>query len=132
MRDATLVTTPGQLDAAVFRLQGAPRLAIDTEFMRERTYFPQLCLVQVASDSDCYLVDPLAGLDLAPLLAVLCDRSKPKILHAARQDLEALLPVLVPDLRSTVVIPGCGHWTGEERPDAVNAALLDFLDGLDG
>lgn len=91
MRDATLVTTPGQLDAAVFRLQGAPRLAIDTEFMRERTYFPQLCLVQVASDSDCYLVDPLAGLDLAPLLAVLCDRTKPKILHAARQDLEALL-----------------------------------------
>ena len=47
-------------------------------------------------------------------------------------DLEALLPLLVPDLRSTVVIPGCGHWTGEERPGAVNAALLDFLDGLDG
>ena len=93
MRDATLVTTPEQLETAVFRLQGARRLAIDTEFMRERTYFPQLCLVQVASDSDCYLVDPLAGLDLAPLLAVLCDRAKPKILHAARQDLEVLLNV---------------------------------------
>ena len=75
MRDATLVTTPEQLETAVFRLQGARRLAIDTEFMRERTYFPQLCIVQVASDSDCYLVDPLAGLDLAPLLAVLCDRA---------------------------------------------------------
>jgi len=91
MRDATLVTTPEQLDMAVFRLQGARRLAIDTEFMRERTYFAQLCLVQVASDADCYLVDPLAGLDLAPLLAVLCDRSSTKILHAARQDLEVLL-----------------------------------------
>lgn len=91
MRDATLVTTPEQLDAAVFRLQGANRLAIDTEFMRERTYSPQLCLVQVASDADCWLVDPLAGLDLAPLLATLAERGRPKILHAARQDLEVLL-----------------------------------------
>ena len=91
MRDATLVTTPGQLDAAVFRLHGASRLAVDTEFMRERTYSAQLCLVQVASDADCYLIDPLAGLDLAPLFAVLADRGKLKILHAARQDLEVLL-----------------------------------------
>lgn len=93
MRDATLVNTPEQLDAAVFRLQGARRLAIDTEFMRERTYYAQLCLVQVASDTDCYLVDPLAGLDLAPLLATLADHARPKILHAARQDLEVLLNV---------------------------------------
>ena len=91
MRDATLVTTPEQLDMAVFRLQGAQRLAIDTEFMRERTYSPQLCLVQVAGDADCYLVDPLAGLELAPLFEVLADRAKPKILHAARQDLEVML-----------------------------------------
>ncbi len=90
MRDATLVTTQSQLGAAVFRLQSASRLAIDTEFMRERTYYPQLCLVQVATDSDCFLVDPLAGLDLEGLYALLADRSKLKILHAARQDLEVL------------------------------------------
>jgi len=54
--------------------------------------------VQVASDADCYLVDPLAGLDLGPLLATLADRARPKVLHAARQDLEVLLNVggLVP------------------------------------
>jgi len=91
MRDATLVTTEEQLATAVFRLQGAVRLAVDTEFMRERTYRPRLCLVQVASDADCYLVDALAGLDLAPLFAVLNERSRLKILHAARQDLEVLL-----------------------------------------
>ncbi len=90
MRDATLVTTPEQLEAAVFRMQGARRLAIDTEFMRERTYYAQLCLVQVATDADCFLVDPLAGLDLAPLHALLADRTRVKILHAARQDLEVL------------------------------------------
>jgi ribonuclease D len=61
--------------------------------MRERTYHPQLCLVQVASDTDCYLFDPLAGLDLAPLHATIADRARPKILHAARQDLEVLLHV---------------------------------------
>ena len=90
MRDATLVTTHSQLETAVFRLESATRLAIDTEFMRESTYYPQLCLVQVATDSDCFLVDPLAGLDLGALHAVLADRSKLKILHAARQDLEVL------------------------------------------
>jgi ribonuclease D len=90
MRDATLVTTRSQLDTAVFRLESATRLAIDTEFMRERTYYPLLCLVQVATDSDCFLIDPLAGLDLGALHALLADRSKLKILHAARQDLEVL------------------------------------------
>jgi len=90
MRDATLVTTQSQLDAAVFRLEAATRLALDTEFMRESTYYPQLCLVQVATDSDCFLVDPLAGLDLDGLHALFAERSKLKILHAARQDLEVL------------------------------------------
>jgi len=90
MRDATLVTTQSQLDAAVFRLEAATRLAIDTEFMRERTYYPLLCLVQVATDTDCFLVDPLAGLELGALHGLLVDRSKLKILHAARQDLEVL------------------------------------------
>jgi ribonuclease D len=90
MRDATLVTTQSQLDAAVFRLQAATRLALDTEFMRESTYYPQLCLVQIATDADCFLVDPLAGLDLEAFHALLADRSKLKILHAARQDLEVL------------------------------------------
>jgi ribonuclease D len=90
MRDATLVTSPEELDAAVFRLQGARRLAVDTEFMRERSYFAQLCLVQVAGDADCFLVDPLAGLELGSLFEVLADRSRPKILHAARQDLEVI------------------------------------------
>ena len=90
MRDARFVTTQDQLDTAVFRLQSASRLAVDTEFMREKTYYPQLCLVQVATDTDCFLVDPLAGLALDSLYEVLADRSKLKILHAARQDLEVL------------------------------------------
>jgi ribonuclease D len=112
MRDATLVTTQAQLETAVFRLESAARLAVDTEFMRERTYYPQLCLVQVATDSDCFLVDPLAGLDLDALHSLLADRSKLKILHAARQDLEVLqlggraLPVPVFDTQVAAAMLG--------------------------
>jgi ribonuclease D len=91
MREARLIQDPGELEAAVFRLRGADRLAIDTEFMRERTYHPQLCLVQIGTEADCFLIDPLAKLDLASLHALLADRSRLKILHAARQDLEVLL-----------------------------------------
>ena len=91
MSEAKLIQQPGDLETALFRLHGADRLALDTEFMRERTYHPQLCLVQIATATDCVLIDPLAGLDLAPLHALLQERSRLKILHAARQDLEVLL-----------------------------------------
>jgi ribonuclease D len=90
MRDATLITTSAQLAEAVFRMRGAARIAIDTEFMRERTYFPRLCLVQVATDADCLLIDPLEALDLRELLELLAEPSRVKVLHAARQDLEVL------------------------------------------
>jgi ribonuclease D len=91
MSEARLIQDADELEAALFRLRSSDRLALDTEFMRERTYHAQLCLVQIATESDCYLIDPLVGLDLAPLHALLQDRSKLKILHAARQDLEVLL-----------------------------------------
>jgi ribonuclease D len=90
MRDATLITTPEQLSAAVFRMHGATRLAIDTEFMRERTYYPQLCLLQIATDADCVLIDTLSGLDLRELHEALAAPERVKVLHAARQDLEVL------------------------------------------
>jgi ribonuclease D len=90
MREAKLIHEAAGLEAALFRLRGAERLALDTEFMRERTYRPQLCLVQIATETDCVLIDPLAGLDLEPLHELLQDRSRLKILHAARQDLEVL------------------------------------------
>src|SRR6187200_1261908 len=93
MHDAVLVTDSAGLDAAVAELGKASRLALDTEFMRERTYYAQPCLIQIASDSQCYLIDPLAELRLAALFEVLGDRAKLKILHAARQDFEVLLHV---------------------------------------
>ena len=84
-----LITDTAALEAACERLSGDDFLAVDTEFHRETTYWPQVCLIQVASSDYDVLVDPLAkGIDLAPLNQLLADSSRTKVFHAARQDLE--------------------------------------------
>lgn len=69
-------------------LAGYDALALDTEFLREKTYFAQLCLIQIACDGKLACVDPLALADLQPLLDILYDPERVKIMHSARQDLE--------------------------------------------
>lgn len=82
------IDTPAALSALCASLKGKPWLAVDTEFMRERTYYPELCLVQVASDEVVACVDPLALPSLDPLMELFLDGATLKVLHAARQDLE--------------------------------------------
>ncbi|EJL34440.1 ribonuclease D [Caulobacter sp. AP07] len=85
----TTITTTAALAAFCNELKGAPFIAVDTEFMRETTYWPKLCLIQVASPDTEACIDPLAeGLDLAPLLDILRDPAVLKVFHAARQDVE--------------------------------------------
>ncbi|MEM8663486.1 MAG: ribonuclease D [Pseudomonadota bacterium] len=77
------------LAALCDRLSQAPFITIDTEFLRETTFWPKLCLVQVASVDEAAIIDPLVdGLSLAPLFALLADASVIKVFHAARQDIE--------------------------------------------
>jgi ribonuclease D len=82
-----------RLAAAMRRYAAGPRLALDTEFLRERTYLAELALLQLGNGAEIALVDPLAALDLAPLAELLTRASLPKVLHAARQDIEVLLPL---------------------------------------
>src|SRR5579884_1871652 len=87
-----LITTTEALAALCDRLQAEEFVTVDTEFMRERTYFPELCVVQLAGDSEVAVVDAQAeGLDLAPLGALLAAPSVVKVFHAARQDNEIFL-----------------------------------------
>ena len=86
--DYLYIDSPSALAELCAHLRGRPWLAVDTEFMRERTYYPELCLVQVATDDVVACVDPLALPSLEPLLALLLDERMVKVLHAARQDLE--------------------------------------------
>ena len=86
--DFLYIDTPPAFESLCARLKGKPWLAVDTEFMREKTYYPELCLVQVADDETVACIDPLALPSLTPLLEVLLDGRTVKVLHAARQDLE--------------------------------------------
>ena len=71
------------------RQANADYVTVDTEFMRDKTYWPQLCLVQIAGPEEAAAVDPLApGMDLGPLLALMADTRILKVFHAARQDIE--------------------------------------------
>lgn len=89
----TLLSDNAAIAALAERLSRAPYIALDTEFLRERTYRPQLCLLQVATPDEATLIDPIAATSLSALARVLTDGSIPKIVHAARQDLEVLWPV---------------------------------------
>ncbi len=94
------VNTPEQLDDLCERLRGAASLALDTEFLRERTFYAQLCLLQIASEELVACVDPLALPTLDPLLEIIYDARVLKIMHAGRQDLEILF-----DLRGKLARP---------------------------
>ncbi|HEX9626090.1 MAG TPA: ribonuclease D [Acidiferrobacterales bacterium] len=87
---ATFIASRPELIACCERLRAEPWLAVDTEFMRERTYYARLCLVQIATPDTIACIDPLALDDLEPLLTLLYDPAIVKVLHAARQDLEVL------------------------------------------
>ena len=85
----TIITDNAALAQFCARQKGADFIAVDTEFMRERTYWPILCLVQIAGPAEAAAIDALApGIDLAPLLALMADEHILKVFHAARQDIE--------------------------------------------
>ena len=93
-------------------------VAIDTEFIREKTYYPQLCLIQVATDTTLACIDPLLVKDLAPLAKILFDSNITKVFHAARQDMEifSLLfsrpPAPVFDTQIAATLLGSGDQIG--------------------
>ncbi len=87
------ITDGAAIGALVTRLAGAPCIGLDTEFMRERTYRPQLCLLQLALPGEICCIDPLGKASLEPLGAAMRAPQIPKIIHAARQDLEVLWPL---------------------------------------
>ncbi len=85
----TPITTTADLQAFCDKIKDQPFVAVDTEFMRETTYWPKLCLIQAAAPNAEAVIDPLAdGIDLEPFLEILRDPKIEKVFHAARQDVE--------------------------------------------
>ncbi|PHS40289.1 MAG: ribonuclease D, partial [Robiginitomaculum sp.] len=90
-----IITTTDSLAKFCKNAQSAPFIALDTEFMRERTFYSQLCLIQMATPDDECIIDPMAsGIDLSPFLALLADERIEKVMHAARQDMEIFYKLL--------------------------------------
>ena len=85
------LSTSDELAEFCERATSAKVIAVDTEFLRERTYFPKLCLVQVAAAGDVAAIDPILVDDLSPLAKLLSDETVTKVFHACSQDLEVLL-----------------------------------------
>ena len=85
------LSTKSELESFCELASAAKVIAVDTEFLRERTYFPKLCLVQVAAGEHIAAIDPILIEDLSPLAALLADPTLTKVFHACGQDLEVLL-----------------------------------------
>ena|SRR5271165_2819578 len=122
-----LITRTEDLAALCERLRQEAFVTVDTEFMRERTYWPELCVVQLAGANDVAVVDAEAeGIDLAPLGALLADQAVMKVFHAARQDIEIFVlkfgdvPRPLFDTQVAAMVAGFGDQAGY---DALVSAL---------
>ncbi|WP_347716790.1 ribonuclease D [Sphingomonas sp.] len=120
MKIHPLIDTSAELSALCQRLSQHPFVAVDTEFMRENTYWPELCLLQIASVDEAAAIDPMAsGLDMAPLLELLVDNHDVmKVFHAGGQDLEIVytltgkMPVPLFDTQIAAMALGHGEQIG--------------------
>jgi ribonuclease D len=114
-------------------LAAEPYVTVDTEFMREKTYYPELCVVQLAGARDVAVVDAQApGIDLAPLAALLANPEVVKIFHACRQDIEIFLllfgavPARIFDTQIAAMVAGFGDQVGyAELVSNLTSATID-------
>jgi len=114
-----LITATEPLAAFCQRMRGETFVTVDTEFMRERTYWPELCLVQIAGENEVAVIDAqVNGIDLAPLGSLLADQAVTKVFHAARQDIEIFVQLYgdVPrpmfDTQVAAMVAGFGDQVG--------------------
>lgn len=129
-----LITNTNQLKAACQKLHDNEYIAVDTEFLRETTYWPKLCLIQVAGGETEIIVDPLAAdIDMAPLLELMENQNILKVFHAPRQDLEIFfrlmgckLPSPIFDTQTAAMALGLGEQIAYDG--LVNALLGHNVD----
>ena len=115
------ITETAALATFCDRAASHPFITVDTEFIREKTYWPLLCLVQVGTEDEAVIIDALAdGLDLAPLFSLMSDPDVLKVFHAARQDVEIFVhlsgqvPAQIFDTQIAAMVCGYGDSVGYE------------------
>jgi len=117
-----VITTTQELAGAVAALEKSDFVTVDTEFIRETTFWPELCLIQMAAPGVTVLVDPLAaGMDLKPFFDLMANEAVTKVFHAARQDIEIvfnlgrLIPHPVFDTQVAAMVCGFGDSVSYEQ-----------------
>ena len=128
-----LITTTDDLKSACSRLAKAQFVTVDTEFLRETTFWPKLCLVQLADDEQAYAVDALAtGIDLKPLFDLMADEQILKVFHAGRQDIEIMwhlaemIPHPVFDTQVAAMVLGYGDSVSyDQLVQRITGTVLD-------
>jgi ribonuclease D len=120
-KPVVVITTNADLAAFCARMAAETFVTVDTEFLRETTYYPKLCLIQVAGKDEAVLIDPLAeGIDLGPFFTLMADEKVLKVFHAAKQDFEIMLllsgvlPHPVFDTQIAAMVAGFGDQVGYE------------------
>jgi ribonuclease D len=110
-----LITTTDELAAVCSRMATHPFVTVDTEFLRETTYYPLLCVAQMASPAEAVVIDALAtGIDLTPFFALMANEKVVKVFHAARQDIEIVwnmaktIPHPIVDTQVAAMVLGYG------------------------
>ena len=110
-----MITTTKELKTVCARFAKHPFMTVDTEFVREKTYYPQVCLIQIASPEEACCIDPLAdGLSLEPLFKLFNNKDVIKVFHACRQDIEIFyhlsgkIPVPIFDTQVGAMVCGYG------------------------
>ncbi|MDR6951915.1 ribonuclease D [Ancylobacter sp. 3268] len=128
-----MITTTDSLAAACERLSRHPFVTVDTEFLRESTFWPKLCVVQLASTEEAVVVDAIAeGIDLAPLFALMANEKVLKVFHAGRQDIEivwhlaGIIPHPVFDTQVAAMVLGHGDSISyDQLVQRLTGAVLD-------
>lgn len=115
------ITTTEELSALCERLKAAEFVTVDTEFLRDNTYYSKLCLIQIADDDEAVAIDPLAdGIDLTPFFELMANPNVMKVLHACRQDIEIFVnitgkvPEPIFDTQVAAMVCGFGDSVGYE------------------
>ncbi|OHV72212.1 ribonuclease D [Ensifer sp. LCM 4579] len=128
-----MIQTTANLEAACQALARSSYITIDTEFLRETTFWPELCLIQMANPEMAVIVDPMApGIDLAPFFALMANPDVVKVFHAARQDIEIIhhLGDLIPHplFDTQVAAMVCGFGDSVSYDQLVNRIKNEQID----
>lgn len=128
-----LITQQKELAEFCAQVEDGHYITVDTEFIRDKTYFPKLCLIQIAGEAEAAVIDPLAeGIDLAPVFKLMQKLSLTKVFHAARQDIEIfhLLSKRIPSpiFDTQVAAAVCGYGESVSYETLVNKIVGQELD----